>query len=315
MIKTAQATERKLYGWKLGSLPVTPSGGIGYTTPKSSRSVMGTASGYFVGRQGRPTLSPLNTPIYLNETPTRRWSSSKVNLGISPRSEAAVDTPSRPPVSPLVRPKSSASRLARSLSKNGKTGQDILQQLRDGQGESIIPSSYNQSNGSDISLETQVSSKRPGARSSRSAGIVPTRTTSLPSVDLERQASRTPSMTSLSSSMVPLAGESSLATAILRASHAEALQGATADLLSILGRDSKDWGFSYTHIEHPCQVWLGEKDDKIGERGVRWMEGEMKECQVEMIPGEGHNLMTSSRAILMVFARLHSDIKAWSVVS
>jgi len=142
---------------------------------------------------------------------------------------------------------------------------------------------------------------------------IPDRTTSLPHLVLNRQSSHATSIASSASSSAPLVGENSLATAILRASHAEALQGGSSDLLAILGKDSKDWGFSYTHISHPCQVWVGEMDDKIGQRGARWMEREMKSCRVEILSKEGHGLMTSAKTMVTVFNALQKDVLEWKI--
>ena len=272
---------------------------------------MGTASGYFVGRLGPPHVSPFPSPIYSSES-LSRWSSSKVNLGVSPRGDRGSEVPHQPPVSPLVRPRSSASRLVRSVSKRLKPNEDLLQRLGDSRNPTQCDTYFASPNASDSTFETEKTVASLGGRISRIDKMVPTRTTSLPSIDLARQESRAQSLASTLSSSVPLTGESSLATAILRASHSEALQGGTADLLAILGKDSKDWGFSYTHIEHPCQVWLGEKDDKIGDRGVRWMEREMKRCRVEIVENEGHNLLASGRTMLKVFAALQVDVRAWS---
>jgi hypothetical protein len=277
--------------------------------------MMGTASGYFVGRLGRPQVSHGVPQVYTGDWASRGCSSSRVDLGVGSQGDPTGDTTSRPPVSPLVRPKSSAGRLARRLSQSVKpNGDDTIERLRVGTHQSSNLLRLAPSNASATSVESKADvelSSRSGVRSSRVKRIVPARTTSLPSIDLERPSSRAQSTLSAASSVVPLAGETSLATAILQASHAEALQGGSADLMSILGRDSKDWGFSYSHIEHPCRVWLGDKDDKIGERGVRWMEREMKHCQVEIVAGEGHNLMTSSRVVLMVFSRLQPDVRTW----
>lgn len=105
--------------------------------------------------------------------------------------------------------------------------------------------------------------------------------------------------------------ERQLVTAVLQASHAEALAGGTADLLALLGRNKIPWGFSYTNVKHPCQVWLGERDRKVDEKSVRWMERCLDDCQVEILPGQGHQLMTSPVAIFKVFAALQNDANTW----
>lgn len=95
-------------------------------------------------------------------------------------------------------------------------------------------------------------------------------------------------------------------TALLQASHAESLTGGTADLMAILGRDSRPWGFSYTDVEQPCKIWYGSNDDKISEKSMRWCERCM-DAELIILPGEGHNLMTSSRVMLEVLESLAAD--------
>ncbi|KAH7334563.1 hypothetical protein B0J17DRAFT_720957 [Rhizoctonia solani] len=99
-----------------------------------------------------------------------------------------------------------------------------------------------------------------------------------------------------------------LASALLQASHAESLKGGTADLLSILERDSKPWGFSYADVRQPVRVWYGDRDDKIGIGSVRWMERVMKSCDVRIVKGAGHSLMTHAEVVVEV---LESIAKEW----
>ncbi|KAJ1301426.1 hypothetical protein OPQ81_008685 [Rhizoctonia solani] len=99
-----------------------------------------------------------------------------------------------------------------------------------------------------------------------------------------------------------------LASALLQASHAESLKGGTADLLSILERDSKPWGFSYADVRQPVRVWYGDRDDKIGIGSVRWMERVMKSCDVRIVKGAGHSLMTNAEVVVEV---LESIAKEW----
>jgi hypothetical protein len=284
--------------------------------PKSERAVMGTASGYFVGRSARGALANINTKMEDSQFDRSVWD---LNEGTKTPYHQGLASPfehSRPPVSPLTRPKSVAGKLVRQLSRNSLTPWTSLDRLPHAmqirapfvarpRSELSSPGGYSvQSAGSASDAYA------PGDLIDR-ARPIPDRTTSLPSLLLNRQSSHAPSIASCASSCAPLVGESSLATAILRASHAEALQGGTSDLLAILGKDSKDWGFSYTHISHPCQVWLGEKDDKIGQRGARWMEREMRSCRVEILSGEGHGLMTSAKTMVTVFNALQKDVREW----
>ncbi|KAG9102725.1 hypothetical protein FRC06_001298 [Ceratobasidium sp. 370] len=99
-----------------------------------------------------------------------------------------------------------------------------------------------------------------------------------------------------------------LASALLQASHAESLKGGTADLLSILERDSKPWGFSYADVRQPVRVWYGDRDDKIGVGSVRWMERVMRACEVKIVKGAGHSLMTNAEVVVEV---LESIAREW----
>ena len=92
--------------------------------------------------------------------------------------------------------------------------------------------------------------------------------------------------------------ELSMASALLSASHAESAKGLNADLLVMLNHDRKPWGFSYQTFSHPVQVWHGDRDEKIGEPAVRWMEKVMKRCQVTIVKGAGHNLMTNPKVVV-----------------
>ncbi|KAF8338171.1 uncharacterized protein EI90DRAFT_3041930 [Cantharellus anzutake] len=100
----------------------------------------------------------------------------------------------------------------------------------------------------------------------------------------------------------------SLASALLSASHAEALKGGSADLMAILERDSRPWGFSYTDVKQPVKVWYGDRDDRIGIGSVRWMERTMKDCTLKVLEGEGHGLLTNADVVVEV---LESVAKEW----
>lgn len=76
--------------------------------------------------------------------------------------------------------------------------------------------------------------------------------------------------------------------------------------MAILGRNSRPWGFSYTEIEQPCKIWYGANDDKISEKSMRWCERFM-DAELVVVPGEGHNLMTSSRVMVEVLESLAVD--------
>lgn len=89
-----------------------------------------------------------------------------------------------------------------------------------------------------------------------------------------------------------------LPTELLRASHAES-GGSANDLLVILGRASqKPWGFTYADVRHPVRVWHGDKDERVSMSSVLWMEREMVDCRVTLIKGANHGLMTNASVVV-----------------
>lgn len=103
-------------------------------------------------------------------------------------------------------------------------------------------------------------------------------------------------------------GGISLASALMQASHAEALKGGTADLLSILERpDSRPWGFSYTDVKQHVKVWYGDRDERIGISSVKWMEKAMRDCEVKIIKGEDHGLLTNARVVVEVLESIAAE--------
>ncbi len=124
-----------------------------------------------------------------------------------------------------------------------------------------------------------------------------------------RTNNSSPTSIDASSSLRHGGGETSLVLSLLQASHAEALSGGTADLLTILGKDSKPWGFRYKDVRHLCKIWYGERDDKIPEKSMTWLVEEMTNAELITLPNEGHNLMTSSTVMLAVLESLAQDAK------
>jgi len=94
----------------------------------------------------------------------------------------------------------------------------------------------------------------------------------------------------------------------MRASHAEALKGGTADQLSILDcGDSPWWGFSYTDVKHPVKVWYGARDDRIGIGSIRCMERAMKDRTIKIIKGEGHRLFVNADVVIDVLESIANE--------
>ncbi|KAF8213342.1 hypothetical protein K438DRAFT_1088032 [Mycena galopus ATCC 62051] len=99
--------------------------------------------------------------------------------------------------------------------------------------------------------------------------------------------------------------QSTLGNALIAASHAESAKGMHNDLLQILNHDNHPWGFSYSHYPHEVNVWYGDKDEKIAENAVRWMEKNMGDkCSVKVVKGADHALMYKSSVVVEVLEQL-----------
>lgn len=124
-----------------------------------------------------------------------------------------------------------------------------------------------------------------------------------------------PSPTSVFSAAVPPPSneayfQAQLGNALIAASHAESSKGTTSDLLQILNHENHSWGFSYANYPHRVRVWYGDRDEKIAENAVRWMERTMgpERCSVKVVKGADHGLMYRSSAVVDV---LEWILSAW----
>ncbi|KAK0552392.1 hypothetical protein OC846_002899 [Tilletia horrida] len=99
-----------------------------------------------------------------------------------------------------------------------------------------------------------------------------------------------------------------IATALLRASHAEALRGGSADLMAILGRSSRPWGFAYTDVVHPVKVWHGDRDERISLASAQWMEQELPHCELIVVKGANHSLMTNVTVVMEALESLSRSL-------
>ncbi|KAG1801394.1 uncharacterized protein HD556DRAFT_1337305 [Suillus plorans] len=152
----------------------------------------------------------------------------------------------------------------------------------------------------------QLLPRQTGQRSiSFSASTTSVSRLSPPSVPSSPPAS-TLSSPHLSVQTTSTAYQTALANALIAASHAEASKGMHSDLLQILNHDNRPWGFSYSDFPHKVQVWYGDKDEKIAENAVRWMEKAMGEdrCHVKVVKGADHALMYKSSVVVEVLERV-----------
>ena len=101
-----------------------------------------------------------------------------------------------------------------------------------------------------------------------------------------------------------------LGNALIAASHSESSKGTHNDLLQILNHENHSWGFSYSAYPHKVRVWYGDKDERIAENAVRWMERTMgaDRCSVKVVKGADHGLMYRSSAVVDV---LEWILSAW----
>ena len=99
---------------------------------------------------------------------------------------------------------------------------------------------------------------------------------------------------------------------LTRASHAECEPGTTSDVLQvILGRCApqdptsadpivRAWGFSLSQIRTRCKIWWGDQDDKVSERGVRWLERALPNAELEVVKDVGHGLLSCADVMMDV---------------
>ena len=155
------------------------------------------------------------------------------------------------------------------------------------------PSSFKRLEGvRSISLGT-TNSRSPYSYYPPSPNISPTPTT--PTTDTHTSASY----------------DASLANALVAASHAESAKGAHNDLLLILNHDRVPWGFSYQGYPHAVAVWYGDRDERIAESAVKWLEQTMgpERCEVKVVKGADHGLMYNTTVVLDVFDKVHEYAK------
>jgi hypothetical protein len=103
--------------------------------------------------------------------------------------------------------------------------------------------------------------------------------------------------------------QAALGNALIAASHAESAKGTHNDLLQILNHDNRPWGFSYAHYPHVVKIWYGERDERIAENAVRWMERTMgpDKCILKVVKGADHGLMYRSSVVIEVLEHIQSE--------
>lgn len=100
--------------------------------------------------------------------------------------------------------------------------------------------------------------------------------------------------------------QAALGNALIAASHAESAKGTHNDLLQILNHENHSWGFNYSAYPQKVEIWYGDKDEKIAENAVRWMQKTMGEdrCSMTVVKGADHSLMYKSSVVVEVLERI-----------
>ncbi|CCM00883.1 uncharacterized protein FIBRA_02929 [Fibroporia radiculosa] len=132
------------------------------------------------------------------------------------------------------------------------------------------------------------------------------RSISLVAPERPRLSDPTPPNSPLPDDSSPANFQAALGNALLAASHAESSKGTHRDLLQILNHDRQPWGFSYIAYPHTVRVWYGDRDERIAENAVRWMENTMgpDKCRVQVVPGADHALMYRSGVVVDVLEKV-----------
>ncbi|KAI0082190.1 hypothetical protein K474DRAFT_1671314 [Panus rudis PR-1116 ss-1] len=148
-------------------------------------------------------------------------------------------------------------------------------------------------------IGTPISNPRAGGR--RSVSFGPTRSPPPPPPPVPPLPPSPMTMTETNPN--PAASyQAALGNALIAASHAESAKGTHSDLLQILNHDRQPWGFSYAAYPHNVRVWYGDRDDRIAENVVRWLENTMgpDKCSVKVVKGADHALMFKSQVVIEV---------------
>lgn len=308
VIKSATAAEWRLQSYFLGKPPPLIMKPVGYTfTPPASTAHLPllpsmSASRLSVGGGGSPGLG---------RKPSLLHRASSIVL----RSKSAE---------PGAGPSGSGSRAGGTTSARSSSGHLAIPSL----GSSISlhkqptpsPLDFGLSEGFDNFTSDMKGPKLPPSQSSQSK-----QKSRLSTYSYSYSYSRSPppkssstnhrSSTTRAGSPAPPSGPS-FGIALQQASHAECEPGTTSDLLSIvLNRENSNrpWQYALNYADFclPVKIYWGAEDDKISEKSVRWLEKTIKAgAELKVLPGEGHNLMTSTETMLDVFQSLAGEIQA-----
>ncbi len=284
VIKTAQAAEWKMQAWRLGKPPTITPAGVANASPTA----------------GKRSASPS----------ARNGDDDDFDRASVRSTESSGRRPASRNGKPL-KPKGSKSFLGGMF--GGQDGRSPKTSADKSDGSSLRPSVATDGPGRRSSYFANPASNGTPSSSSRSGGALS------PSLNgdyaLDRRASTLSSSSALNSvpsspgqPAVTLSG-TDLANGLLRASHAESLHGSTSDLMVILARTSNSASAAsmvpYRDVRAPVKVWWGDRDDRISLGSMRWLEGEVARCEVKVVEGADHSMMTSEcRLFSVIFFHL-----------
>ncbi|THU94852.1 hypothetical protein K435DRAFT_819891 [Dendrothele bispora CBS 962.96] len=348
LLKTAQAAEWKLQTWMIGKPPTIAWEGIGHTAeaPRSTPERF-THGVYSFGYEGapRPSVGSSNFSDYDDLRDFDGRFESRSTLGVShhdgrsasdtkvpmarkpskgilgrlkgntpssshsqPQSPPADSPP--PPVRKLKALRSMGSLKSKSSSTTKKSTQSsprIPSPVNVDIGLGLEDSNWTQSYSPEQStshVDVTPDRNTPRSQGHRSISFTSSQVSALtlsPDAKSPEPPTRSPTISDNSYQIA-------LGNALIAASHSESAKGTHNDLLQILNHDNHPWGFSYQTYPHSVRVWYGDKDEKIAEHAVRWMEKTMGEdqCSVKVVKGADHGLMYKGGVVTEVLECLQS---------
>ncbi|GAA5936977.1 alpha/beta fold hydrolase [Sporobolomyces koalae] len=333
VLKTAQAAEWKIQGWRLGKGPVEDG------EKSSSASAPGSSEETTPAREvRRDSFASLGIVGGDLDKLEKMYPDGGIrlagpsNVSTPVKRSSALTTPKRKP----------------SLSVNGKSFLGGI--FGSGKTDTSLPSDDNvPSSRTPNSIGRRTSSFLVNARSTStpppplissptvraSGSTLPSTPTSAsikglsersPSPALSLQPLHVVRPSSVSSSLLSPASPTSFSTpppttrssispdllisGLLRASHAESLSGSTSDLLVLLDRNAQSLqpALAYKDMSNPVRVWYGDRDDRISESSVRWLETEIDRCTVQVVKGADHNMMTNHQVMFEVLESISNEV-------
>jgi hypothetical protein len=344
ILKTAQAAEWKIQAWMIGKPPTITYEGIGYNARPSAKSNSRSNPVYPSQMDthsiSRPSLGSSSFSEYddLKDFEGRFESRSTLGAGNQESKFSTTKTKSSRRFLERLKgssfphdEKTSGTKKLKGLRSMGslKGKSSTIRKVTDPSPQIPLPPSlqievdlslhdldWTKSLNSELGVRRDSSSINTGPGRRSISFTAPKTAMSVP------PSPTTSSMTSsyahsISSNTTNTTSPMTLSNALFAASHAESAKGTHNDLLQILNHDNQPWGFSYSSYPHKVRLWYGDRDEKIAENAVRWMERTMgnDRCTVKVVKGADHALMFNTEVVLEVFDYLLSTWKVGEPVA